>query len=127
MSAVAEKELIDLVVGWVKENGLKGSNHTEISENTNLLESGLLDSFAFVDLVLFIENYTRKKLDLIDVDPTRILIVKSSIFTPVRIALRDAGLWARVLNTGPVPFPSHGNQQTYRSLLRRALRRAHLP
>jgi len=65
--------------------------------------------------------------DVIEVDPTRILIVKSSIFTPVRIALRDAGLWARVLNTGPIPFPSHGNQGSYRSLLRRALRRAHLP
>ena len=77
MNAVAEKELIDLVVGWVKENGLKGSNHTEISENTNLLESGLLDSFAFVDLVLFIENYTRKKLDLIDVDPEEYTVVKS--------------------------------------------------
>jgi len=64
--------------------------------------------------------------DVIDVDPARILIVKSSIFTPVRIALRDAGLWARVLNNGPVPFPSHGNQQTYRSAFRRALRRAHL-
>src|SRR5712664_2277258 len=59
--------------------------------------------------------------DVIEADPVHILVVKSSIFTPVSIALRDAGLRARVLNTGPVPFPSHGNQQTYRSLLRRAL------
>ena len=64
--------------------------------------------------------------DVIEADPVRILVVKSSIFTPVSIALRDAGLWARVSNTGPVPFPSHGNQRTYRSLLRRALRSAHL-
>lgn len=77
MKAVAERELIDLVVGWVKKNGLNGSSHMEISENTNLLESGLLDSFAFVDLVLFIENYTQKKLDLIDVDPEEFTVVRS--------------------------------------------------
>ncbi len=77
MNAVAEKELVDLVVGWVKENGLNGSSPAEISENTNLLESGLLDSFAFVDLVLFIENCTQKKLDLIDVAPAEFTVVKS--------------------------------------------------
>jgi acyl carrier protein len=77
MRVVAEKELIDLVVGWVKKNGLNGSSHTEICESTNLLESGLLDSFAFVDLVLFIENYTGKKLDLIDVDPEEFTVVES--------------------------------------------------
>jgi len=64
--------------------------------------------------------------DVIGADPAHILIVKSSIFTPVGIALRSAGLWGRVLNTGRIPFPSHGNQRTYRSLLTRALGRAHL-
>lgn len=64
--------------------------------------------------------------DVIQADPTHVLIVKSSIFTPVSNALRSARLSARVLNTGPVPFPSHGNQRTYRSLLKRALRSAHL-
>ncbi len=77
MNAVAEKELIDLVVDWVKQNGRNGSNHTEISESTNLLESGLLDSFAFVDLVLFFENCTRQKIDLTDVAPEEFTVVKS--------------------------------------------------
>jgi len=77
VNAVAEKELIDLVVDWVKQNGRNGSNHTEISESTNLLESGLLDSFAFVDLVLFIENCTRQKIDLTDVAPEEFTVVKS--------------------------------------------------
>jgi len=77
VNAVAEKELIDLVVGWVKQNARNGSNHTEISESTNLLESGLLDSFAFVDLVLFIENCTRQKIDLTDVAPEEFTVVKS--------------------------------------------------
>ena len=64
--------------------------------------------------------------DVIEADPVHILVVKSSIFAPVSIALRDAGLWARVLNTRPVPFPSHGNQRIYRSMLRHALSKAHL-
>jgi len=65
------------VIGWVKQNGLNGASHTEISESTNLLESGLLDSFAFVDLVLFIENCTQEKLDLLDVNPEEFTVVKS--------------------------------------------------
>jgi len=74
---VAEQELIQQVIGWVKQNGLNGASHTEISESTNLLESGLLDSFAFVDLVLFIENCTQEKLDLLDVNPEEFTVVKS--------------------------------------------------
>jgi hypothetical protein len=64
---------------------------------------------------------------VIDADPLHILIVKSSIFQPVFIALKESGLRSRVLNSGPVPFPNHGNQRIYRSLLRRALAKAHSP
>jgi hypothetical protein len=64
--------------------------------------------------------------DVIEANPDRILVVKSSIFTPVSKALSESGLWPRVLNAGPVPFPSHGNQGPYRSMLRRAVRKAHL-
>jgi hypothetical protein len=64
--------------------------------------------------------------DVIKARPSHIFIVKSSIFNPVSIALRESGLLPRVLNTGPVPFPSHGNQRIYGSMLRRAVRKAHL-
>src|SRR5216683_2208815 len=47
--------------------------------------------------------------DVIEANPVYILIVKSSIFNPVRNALRESGLSNRMLKTGPVPFPSHGN------------------
>src|SRR2546425_7630929 len=65
--------------------------------------------------------------DVIKANPPHIFIVKSSIFNPVSIVLREAGLLTRVLNTGPVPFPSHGNQRAYRSMLRRAMSKACLP
>jgi hypothetical protein len=64
--------------------------------------------------------------DVIKANPPHIFIVKSSIFNPVSIALREAGLLTRVLNNGPVPFPSHGNQRIYRSMLRQAMSKARL-
>ncbi len=63
--------------------------------------------------------------DVIEADPPHILVVKSTIFNPVVKALEESGLRSRILNTGPVPFPSHGNQRVYRSSLRRALTKAH--
>lgn len=77
MKTVAEQELIQQVIAWVKENGLNGASHTEVSESTNLTESGLLDSFGFVDLLLFIENCTQRKLDLLDVNPEDFTVVQS--------------------------------------------------
>ena len=54
-------------------------------------------------------------------DPPIIVIVKSSIFEPVRSALEEAGFGSRVLNAQPIPFPSHGNQQKYRSMMKKLL------
>ena len=71
-----------------------------------------------------LEQIPRLVNDVIEANPLRILVVKSSIFNPVAIALRESGLWSRILNTGPVPFPSHGNQQIYRSMLKSALLKA---
>ena len=54
-------------------------------------------------------------------DPIKILIVKSTIFGPVKSALEEAGFGSRVLNDQPIPFPSHGNQQEYRTVMKRLL------
>ena len=54
-------------------------------------------------------------------DPFRIVLVKSTIFGPVKSALEEAGFGSRVLNSQPIPFPSHGNQQEYRTTLKRLL------
>jgi hypothetical protein len=68
----------------------------------------------------------RLSSDVIRADPSHIFIVKTSIFKPVSQALQESRMQKRVINKMAVPFPSHGNQRTYRSLLRRALRRTHL-
>jgi hypothetical protein len=71
---------------------------------------------------VILQQTPRLVQDVIRADPLHILIVKSSIFNPVSNALRGSHLWPRVLNTGPVPFPSHGNQRKYRSMFKQALR-----
>ena len=59
--------------------------------------------------------------DVHTADPANIVIVKSSIFNPVNAALDRAGFGTRVLNESPVPFPSHGNQEKYRRMMKKLL------
>ena len=61
--------------------------------------------------------------DVRRVNPPNIVIVKSSIFEPVKSVLEEAGFGPRVLNNKPIPFPSHGNQQGYRTRMKRLLTR----
>ena len=51
-------------------------------------------------------------------DPGRILIVKKTVFNPVRQALGIAGFEDRILNKRSLPFPSHGNQKRFRRMMR---------
>ncbi len=86
MISQSETELINLIVSWVKENKqTNGSANVQITGDTNLLESGLLDSFGFVELILFIENQSGCEIDLTDVDPEEFCVVKGLC----RIALRN--------------------------------------
>jgi hypothetical protein len=57
-----------------------------------------------------------------ELDPSRILIVKKTVFNPVKQVLSDAGFGERILNTRPLPFPSHGNQRKFRLMMRRLVR-----
>lgn len=59
--------------------------------------------------------------------PDRIIIIKKTVYEPVRKALEHMDLGHRILNNKPLKFPSHGNQKDYRSSLRRLLRNAKEP
>jgi len=50
--------------------------------------------------------------------PAGILIVKKTVFSPVRQALSIAGFEDRILNKKSLPFPSHGNQRRFRRMMR---------
>jgi hypothetical protein len=56
-------------------------------------------------------------------NPEHIIVVKKTVYQPVRDALEHAGLGHRILNDKPLSFPSHGNQKEYRTTLRRLVRK----
>jgi acyl carrier protein len=64
-----ENGLVGLAINWVKANRLpNGAGNIQITEDTNLFETGLLDSFGFVELLLFLESQCGRTIDLTDVD-----------------------------------------------------------
>src|SRR5215472_490397 len=87
LSSITEQKLIDLVIEWVKQNHKLSvpSSEIEISGDTDLLASGLIDSFGFVDLILQIESIDELRVDLTDADPIEFTVVKGLC----RIALRS--------------------------------------
>lgn len=85
MSALSENQLVDLVVEWVKKNRATRLPPFEITAETDLISSGMLDSFAFVDLIVYIESQSGCKVELTDADPADFCMVKGLC----RIALKD--------------------------------------
>lgn len=86
MKPQLEIELIDLVVHWVKKNMQpNGNRRVEVNANTDLMESGVLDSIGFVELIVFMESQIGCPIDLTDVDPSEFTTVNGLC----RIALRN--------------------------------------
>jgi acyl carrier protein len=78
VATLKQNELTDLIIQWVRNNRQPGDfSNPEITESTDLMAAGLLDSFGFVDLLLFLEAQTGTRVDLTDVDPSEFTVVKS--------------------------------------------------
>lgn len=74
---MSEAQLLDLVINWVRNNRCSGDlRNGELSADTDLIASGLVDSFAFIDLIVFVESQSGCKIDLTDVDPKEFCVVK---------------------------------------------------
>lgn len=58
-----------------------------------------------------------------ELNPNGIIIVKSNIYDPVKRALESIGFAGKILNRKPLPFPSHGRQQSYRKRISDILRK----
>jgi acyl carrier protein len=81
------EQLIARVSIWVREKSQQtGPATLEITPETDLFGTGVLDSMAFIELVVFIEENTGVAVDLIDIEPEQ--------FTNIRglcqFALRNA-------------------------------------
>lgn len=71
MSTLSESRLIDLVIQWVDANkrSANGNVSVAITPDTDLVATGLLDSFALVDLIVYIESLDGCTIDLTQADP----------------------------------------------------------
>jgi acyl carrier protein len=77
MGVQNRKQITNLIIEWVREHRLSDPlPDPEITEETDLMAAGLLDSFGFIDLLLFVESQTGTKVDLTDVDPSEFTVVK---------------------------------------------------
>jgi len=74
---MSEAQLVDLVINWVRSNHRPGNSpNGNISPDTDLIATGMLDSFGFIDLIMFIESQSGCKIDLTNIDPSEFCIVK---------------------------------------------------
>jgi acyl carrier protein len=72
---MTQDQFLELLTNWVRSN-----KHTpasfRITPDTELLGSGLLDSFDFLDLIVHIESQTGHKIDLAVADPNEFSMVR---------------------------------------------------
>ncbi len=72
---MTQEQLLQLLVDWITANK-RTSNEVPISPDTELLASGILDSFGFLDLIVYLESKTGLQIDLADADPNEFAIVR---------------------------------------------------
>jgi acyl carrier protein len=72
---MTQDQFLSLLTNWIKTNK-QTSNDLQVSMDTELLGSGLLDSFDFLDLIVHIEGQTGHKIDLAVADPNEFSVVR---------------------------------------------------
>lgn len=72
---VREGELSEMVKDWVTRNGQSPTSE-QVSKDTDLIASGILDSMGFIELLLFVESIIGRKIDLGELDPTEFTTIR---------------------------------------------------
>ena len=64
------QDLESIVLNWLAEHNRNADfASAKIEPTTNLLEEGILDSLAFIDLLAFLEQQTGQSVDLSELEP----------------------------------------------------------
>jgi acyl carrier protein len=92
---MTQDQFLELLTNWVRSNKQTPESF-RITPDTELLGSGLLDSFDFLDLIIHIESRTGHKIDLAIADPNEFSVVR--------------GLWNLSHSNGG-PRPSAGDAE----------------
>jgi len=75
--AISEIELVSKVIGWVRTHMQPGvADSVEVTGETDLFASGLLDSLGLADLMLFVDSLEGCEVDLTDVEPSEYCVVR---------------------------------------------------
>lgn len=77
---LSEDELSGRIQDWVAKNGQR-QNSGRVSDETDLIASGALDSMGFIELLVYVESIIGRKIDLSDFDP--------SVFTSIQGLVRS--------------------------------------
>jgi hypothetical protein len=72
---MTQEQFVGLLTNWIRTNKQTGED-LKVSMETELLGSGLLDSFDFLDLIVYIEGKSGHKIDLAIADPNEFSIVR---------------------------------------------------
>src|SRR5271170_7406461 len=72
---MTQDQFLELLTNWLRANK-QTPDDLRISPDTELLGSGLLDSFDFLDLIVHIESKTGHKIDLSVADPNQFSLVR---------------------------------------------------
>ncbi len=71
------EQLVEQVRVWVKQKSREiDSANAEIAPDTDLLGTGLLDSLGLIELVAFIEESTKRRINLLDIDPEQFTTIR---------------------------------------------------
>lgn len=77
MKTMREDELLDRIRQWIRQTHQSTAADTvDLSDGTDLIASGLLDSMAFIELIVFVETLTEAKIDLSDIDPAEFTTIR---------------------------------------------------
>jgi len=72
---MTQEQFLGLLTDWIRTNK-QTSEDVKVSMETELLGSGLLDSFDFLDLIVYLESKSGHKIDLAIADPNEFSIVR---------------------------------------------------
>jgi acyl carrier protein len=74
-----EEELSGQIKEWITRTR-NGQSLTavkvDVKEDMDLIASGILDSIGFIELLVYVESITGKKIDLSDLDPEEFTSIK---------------------------------------------------
>jgi acyl carrier protein len=88
---MTQDQFLQMLSSWIQANKQAPG---ALTLDTELLGSGLLDSFDFLDLIVHIESTTGRKIDLAAADPNEFSLVR--------------GLWNLAVNQGTQPGTTEG-------------------